>query len=201
MALDLGAIAKGYAADEIVRFLAGENLERAIIDLGGNIFAMGEKKAVKKPRGFFRTLLSGREKESVSADEGFWRIGIQDPRENRGDYLGILEVKNKTIVTSGIYERYFEKDGKRYHHILSVESGFPAETGLLSVTIVANRSIDADALSTSAFALGWERGRELIESIPGAEGIFVFDDLAVRLTPGLENCFTLTASEYHLDKQ
>ena len=199
MALDLGAIAKGYAADEIVKLLAGKGVERAIIDLGGNIFAKGGKKQEKNITGFIKKIFSGKAKQENA--DGFWRIGVQDPREHRGDYLGILELKNKTIVTSGIYERYFEKDGVRYHHIFSVENGFPAETGLLSVTIVADRSIDADALSTAAFVMGWERGRELIASIPGAEGIFVFDDLAVRTTAGLENCFTLIASDYFQEKQ
>ena len=201
MALDLGAIAKGYAADEIAGLLAEENAEQAIIDLGGNILAMGEKKTKKTFPEFFKSILGSRKQEKTSGNENFWRIGIQDPREHRGDYLGVLEVKNKTIVTSGVYERYFEENGKRYHHIFSVESGFPAETGLLSVTIVADHSIDADALSTAAFVLGWERGRELITSVPGAEGIFVLDDLTVRITPGIANNFTLTADEYHPDWQ
>jgi thiamine biosynthesis lipoprotein len=187
MALDLGAIAKGYAADEVSRLLADEGVESAIIDLGGNIFALGER----------------RESNGKGA---YWRIGVQDPRADRGNYIGILNVKNKSVVTSGMYERFFEKDGKRYHHIFSINNGltdgstagFPVENGLLSVTIAAGYSIDADALSTAAFALGWEKGRELIAGIEGAEGIFVFDDLSVRVTGNLEENFTLTAAEYQL---
>ena len=175
MALDLGAIAKGYAADELVKLFAREGVERAIIDLGGDIFAMGEKK-----------------------DGDFWRVGIQDPRENRGMYLGVLRVKNASVVSSGTYERFFEENGKRYHHIFSVENGFPAENGLVSVTITADNSADADALSTAAFALGWERGRDLLAALGGAEGIFVFEDLSVRLTPGIEKNFSISAAEYHL---
>ena len=202
MALDLGAIAKGYAADEMVALLAGEGIERAIIDLGGNIFAMGEKKAEKHITDFLDDLLPGSaERKIIRSEESYWRIGIQDPRENRGNYLGILKVKNKTIVTSGMYERFFEENGIHYHHILSTETGFPVDNNLLSVTIVADRSIDADALSTAAFALGWEKGRGLISSVNGAEAIFVFNDLTVRLTSGLENNFTLTALEYRLDKK
>ena len=181
MALDLGGIAKGYAADEIARLLAGEGVERCIVDLGGNIFAAGERNAGKK----------------AGHEESFWRIGIQDPRGNRGNYIGILRVKNKSVVTSGVYERFFEKDGKRYHHIFSTKSGCPAENGLLSVTIIADLSIDADALSTAAFALGRERGSELIALVPGSGGIFVSEDLTVRITPNLEKDFTLTAAEYH----
>jgi len=179
MALDLGAIAKGYAADEAARLLANEGVDSGIIDLGGNIFAMGEKKE--------------------SGGRGaYWRVGVQDPRADRGNYLGVLSVKNKSVVTSGVYERFFEKDGKRYHHILSVESGFPVENGLLSVTIVSDESINADALSTAAFALGWEKGLELITSVKGAGGIFVFDDLSVLVTENLKNDFSLTAAEYQL---
>ncbi|MDR0496356.1 MAG: FAD:protein FMN transferase, partial [Treponema sp.] len=178
MALELGAIAKGYAADEIAKLLVVEGIERGIIDLGGDIFALGERKE--------------------KTGEGYWRIGIQDPREDRGSYIGILLVKNKSVVTSGVYERFLEENGKRYHHILSTDSGFPVENGLLSVTVTTDKGIDADALSTVAFAMGWEKGRELIASTSGAAGIFVFDDLSVRITPGLEGFFSLTAAEYRL---
>jgi thiamine biosynthesis lipoprotein len=175
MALDLGAIAKGYAADEAVKLLARLGINRGIIDLGGNIFAYGERE-------------QGRP----------WRIGIQDPRENRGAYIGILDVSNKSVVTSGIYERYFEEDGRRYHHILSTKTGRPSETGLLSVTIAADSSADADALSTAAFALGWDKGRLLVDAVPGVDAIFVFEDLTVRLTPGIKDKFSLSSEEYRL---
>jgi len=179
MALDLGAIAKGYMADEVAKLLADEGVNDGIIDLSGNIFAMGERK----------------ERFKKSA---YWRVGIQDPRADRGNYLGVINVKNKSLVTSGMYERFFEQDGKRYHHIFSTTSGFPVENNLLSVTIIADNSIDADALSTAAFALGWEKGRELIAGVKGAEGIFVFDDLTARVTENMEENFTLTAAEYRL---
>jgi thiamine biosynthesis lipoprotein len=175
MALDLGAIAKGYAADEVVKLLAREGIKMGLIDLGGNIFAYGERKRGEP-----------------------WRIGIQDPGAGRGAYLGVLELSNKSVVTSGVYERYFEEGGRRYHHILSTKTGRPADTGLLSVTIAAGSSADADALSTAAFALGWERGRRLIEAVPGAGGIFVFEDLSVRVTPGIKGQFSLTSGNYQL---
>jgi thiamine biosynthesis lipoprotein len=174
-ALDLGAIAKGYAADQAAAIVQRRPSRRAIIDLGGNIFALGER-----PPG-----------ES-------WRIGIQDPLEERGNYLGILRVKNKSVVTSGVYERYFEEEGLRYHHILSTADGYPVRNGLLSVTIVTDRSIDADALSTAVFALGLERGRALVESRPATEAVFVTAGREVVLSSGAAELFTLTGGDYSL---
>jgi thiamine biosynthesis lipoprotein len=175
MRLDLGAVAKGYAADEAVAIIRGAGIKRAVIDLGGNIFAYGEKE-----------------------DGSPWRIGIQNPLGNRGDYIGIAGVRNKTIVTSGVYERYIEAEGKRYHHLLSPETGFPADNGLLSVTVIADSSLDADGLSTAAFVLGYEKGRALAESA-GAEAVFVFDDRTVRGTPGIRDFFTLTDPDFTLE--
>ncbi|GHV51779.1 FAD:protein FMN transferase [Spirochaetia bacterium] len=178
MALDLGAIAKGYAADEAVRLAEQNGVKRALIDLGGNIFAYG----ARAPGG-----------------SEPWRIGIQDPRDARGAYIGVLRGINKSVVTSGIYERYFEDDnGIHYHHLLSTHDGYPVNSGLLSVTIIADHSIDADGLSTSAFTLGYERGRALVESVPGADAIFIFEDLGVRLTAGAAETFTLSNTEYYL---
>jgi thiamine biosynthesis lipoprotein len=166
MGLDLGAIAKGYAADEAAAIIARRGIKRAIIDLGGNIIVYGEK-----------------------ADKSPWRVGIQHPLDERGAYIGVLQIAagtNKTIVTSGVNERYFTQDGKRYHHIFSPATGFPADTGLLSVTIIADNSMDADGLSTAAFVLGWEKGSALIESLPGTEAVFIFEDLSVKKTDGAE---------------
>jgi thiamine biosynthesis lipoprotein len=175
MALDLGAIAKGYATDELVEILQNAQIKRAIIDLGGNIFAYGAKQ-----------------------DGLPWRIGLQNPLDARGTYLGILAVQHKSIVTSGVYERYAEINGKRYHHILSTQDGYPVYNGLLSVTIIADHSIDADALSTSAFALGYEKGRALIESLDHIEAIFVFEDKRIQCTPGALVWFTLSDSQFSL---
>jgi thiamine biosynthesis lipoprotein len=174
-ALDLGAIAKGYAADEAVRILAQARIPGGLVDLGGNIVVYGEKEG-KAP----------------------WRIGIQDPLESRGAYLGVLEVRNKSVVTSGVYERFLELEGKRYHHILSAKTGYPVENGLLSVTVIADHSVDADALATAAFALGYEPGKALVEAA-GAEGIFVFEDKSIRGSAGVLGQFTLSAPEYRID--
>jgi len=167
MALDLGAIAKGYAADEAVAILKNNGIERAIIDLGGNIVVLGEKK-----------------------DKSLWKIGIQNPNEKRGTYIGIVQEKESSVVTSGVYERYFEKDGERYHHIFSPFTGYPAENELLSVTIIAQNSMDADALSTAVFVLGYEKGADLINSLPYAEAVFVFKDMTIRKTPGADFAIT-----------
>ncbi|MDR2181659.1 MAG: FAD:protein FMN transferase, partial [Treponema sp.] len=117
MALDLGAIAKGYAADELVRLLRRENIPRALIDLGGNIYVYGTRA------------------EAGTEGGASWRVGVQNPLDGRGSYLGVLSVRNTSVVTSGVYERFFEADGKRYHHILDTAGGYPVENDLLSVTI------------------------------------------------------------------
>jgi thiamine biosynthesis lipoprotein len=140
--------------------LPGAGKRRAIIDLGGNILALGERRG------------------------GSWRIGIQDPLEERGTYLGVLEVKDKSVVTSGVYERYFEEGGRRYHHILSTGDGYPVRNGLLSATIIADHSTGADALSTAVFALGPERGLALVETLPDTEAVLVREDRRVILSSG-----------------
>jgi thiamine biosynthesis lipoprotein len=172
-ALDLGAAAKGYAADRAAAILRDRAVDRALIDLGGNSLALGERQGGES-----------------------WRIGVQDPLGERGDYLGILRVKDKSVVTSGVYERYFEEGGLRYHHILSTADGYPVRNGLLSATIIADRSIDADALSTTVFALGLERGLALVESRPHTEAVFVCEDRTVVLSSGAP--FTLEGGGYRL---
>jgi thiamine biosynthesis lipoprotein len=180
MALDLGAIAKGYAGDEAARIAREAKVKRAILDLGGNIVALGwrEHKGKESPLP--------------------WRIGIQNPLGGRGAYIGVVTVHDASVVTSGVYERYFESEGKRYHHILSTANGRPIENGLSSVTIVTANSTDADALSTAVFTLGFEQGKALLDSIPAAEAIFVFSDRSVKVTGGLTGIFTLTDDEFEV---
>jgi thiamine biosynthesis lipoprotein len=181
MALDLGAIAKGYAADEAVRIAAEGGAKRAVIDLGGNISALGWREQKGKNR-MLRHMP--------------WRIGVQNPLEDRGAYIGVLQVHDASVVTSGVYERFFESGGVRYHHILSTENGCPVDNGLLSVTIVTKNSTEADALSTTVFTMGFEKGKALIDSIAGAEAIFIFDDKRVHITGGLQDVFVLTDHEF-----
>jgi len=175
MILDLGGIAKGYAADKVVEILKENNVKHAIINLGGNVFAYGNK-----------------------PDGNPWKIGIQNPKSTRGEYIGTAEVVNKTVVTSGIYERFIEENGKRYHHILDPETGYPVENNLAGVSIIADSSIDADSLSTSVFALGLEEGMSLIEKLDNVDAVFITIDSKVYITSGLKNNFKLLDSNFKL---
>lgn len=166
MRLDLGAIAKGYAADEAVRIAAQYKVKRALIDLGGNIYAYGSK-----------------EKDTP------WRIGIKDPFSPLSTPIIRLDVENKSSVTSGVYERFFEQDGVRYHHILDPKTGYPVQNNLMSTTILCSSSMAADALSTSTFILGRESGIELLESVNADLGneqeaatIFITDEKDIFTT-------------------
>lgn len=175
MKVDLGAIAKGYAADEAARILRENGVENAIINLGGNIITVGGN-----PSG------------------APWRIGIQDPFNPRGDFLGVVSIKDQTVVTSGTYERYFEENGKKYHHILDPFTGYPIENNLQSVSIITDKSIDGDGLSTSSLLLGLEEGMKLIESLENAEGIFITGDKKVYVSSGLKYNFKVTKSEFEI---
>ena len=174
MALDLGAIAKGYAADAVRDYLIERGFSRGILNFGGNVLAFGSK-----PGG------------------APWKIGIQDPRQPRGEYLGIIEAGQGAVVSSGVYERYFEADGRRYHHILDTSTGFPVENDLSSVTVVSGDAIIADAYSTIAFAMGSRDGLDLIESVQGIEAVFVTREGMVYTTPGLSESFVLTGAGYY----
>lgn len=184
-AVDLGGIAKGFAADEVKRILVERNVESALINLGGNIITIGDR-----------------------PDSKPWQIGIQNPLATRGQYIGILPLSDKTIVTSGSNERFFIRDGIRYHHILDPRTGKPTNTSILSVTVVASCSMDADALTTALFILGPEsilgNGTNLIEkhkvnfsehSSPllfgklDFEAIFITTDLEIIATNGLKEGF------------
>ncbi len=175
MALDLGSFAKGYAADEAKRILAARRVKAAIIDLGGNIFAYGAK-----------------------ADGSDWRIGVQDPLSDRGDYIGIVRGKDITVTTAGVYERYFIENGVRYHHILDVSTGAPVRNGLLSATVATSSSTLADGLDTAIFALGREKGLALASSIPGVEALLIDESGRIWLTAGASKIFSLTTSKYKI---
>lgn len=168
--VDLGAIAKGYAGDEVINVFKKYGIKSAFVNLGGNVVTLGSK-----------------------PDGTPWKIGIKDPRPAaEGDQIGVLQVDNKSVVTSGDYERYVIKNNVRYHHILDPRTGYPSKSGLISVTIVANISIDADALSTSVFILGLDKGMALIRSLQGVDAIMITEDKQIVITPGIKDNFTLT---------
>ena len=155
MKLDVGGIAKGYATDCIVSILKEEKISSALIDLGGNIFAYGYKNPKEKT---------------------LWRIGIKNPLNPTGSPIEIIQCENSSIVTSGVYERYFEYEGKIYHHLLSAKTGFPENNDLLSVSIICNNSMLCDALSTACFILGKEKGSDLIKKINEENSISIPHD-------------------------
>lgn len=153
MEIDLGGIAKGYIADRLKEYLVGEGVEHGYINLGGNVLLIGRK-----------------------YDGSNYRIGIQRPFDEGGQTITSIDTADCSIVTSGIDQRYFEKDGKMYHHILDPETGMPYENDLLQVTIISDGSTKGDALSTCCFALGLEKGTKLIESMENVEAIFITRD-------------------------
>ena len=161
MILDLGAVAKGYAAEKAAAKLREAGVEEALINAGGNIVTVGLKDGTDK-----------------------WRIGIEDPRHG-GEYLGVLLLEDESAVTSGDYQRNFTEGGVLYHHILDPGTGMPAR-GTVSVTVVSTDSCLADILSTTLFVLGPEKGLEFLEQVDGAEAVFVGPDGSIRVSPGLE---------------
>lgn len=167
--LDLGAIAKGYIADKLKAYLVSRGVKSAIIDLGGNVLCIGGK----------------------SADTPF-KIGIQKPFADRNETAAIMDIRDKSVVSSGIYERCFEKNGRLYHHILNPKTGFPYDNDLISVTIISDKSIDGDALSTSCFALGLEKGMEYAQSIDGIQAVFITRDYQLHYTEGFEEEIPVT---------
>lgn len=178
MAMDLGGIAKGYAGDVTAGILKQNGVKHAVINLGGNIMTIGSK-----------------------PDGTDWNIGVQNPEfTENGQYMGILSVSNKAVVTSGIYERYFEKDGKIYHHIFDTVTGYPALNTLASVTIVTKQSINADAYA-KAFCMGLKDGMAFVEGLKGVDAIFITKTKEVYITSGLKNNFIITDSSFKIMNQ
>ena len=175
MKIDLGAIAKGYIADEVKKLFIEKDVTTAIIDLGGNVVVMGD---------------------SPTREGGGFNVGVQDPFDSRGAYIAALNLQNQSIVTSGVYERYIEQDGEIYHHLMNPETGYPFENELASVTIISDESIDGDALSTVAFGLGLEAGLEYVNNLDNIEAIFITKEKHVYTSSGLSENFTLTNDDY-----
>ncbi len=170
--IDLGAIAKGYIADRIKDFLLEKGVNSAVINLGGNILLVGDK-----------------------PDGSDFNIGIQAPFKDREKTIASIKISDKSIVTSGIYERYFTENGKLYHHILNPETGYPYDNDLMSVTIISEKSVDGDALSTTCFAMGLEKGMKYIESKDGLDGIFITKNGKKHYSSGIFESYDITEAE------
>ena len=168
MMIDLGGIAKGYIADAVKGYLADRGVKSAVLSFGGNVVTIGLK-----------------------PDGSSWKVGIQDIDKPTGEYMLVAQNFGGSTVTSGIYERGFELDGKYYHHILDTKTGWPVENELASVTIFSDSSMWGAALATAAFALGTEQGTALIEGLEGIEAVFIARDRSVSATSG--------AGEYLID--
>lgn len=152
-AIDLGFIAKGYIADKIKEYLLSQNVHSACISLGGNVIVIGTK-----------------------PDGRPFRIGIQEPFAPQGTSLGIVEIQDISVVTSGIYERCFYEDDVFYHHVLDTATGYPVDNELASVTLLCVSSTKADALSTSCLCLGLEKGRRFLDTFPDIEYLLITKD-------------------------
>lgn len=174
MAIDLGAIVKGYAADQLAKIATQEGVKKALFDLGGNIYAFGSK-----------------EKNLP------WRVGIKNPLNPNSDPILIIPVANKSVVTSGGYERFFIQDDKRYHHILNSKSGFPVENDILSATILLENSMMADALSTAVFVLGVDKGFSLLKEL-SVDGIIITKNKEILATKNLIPKLQLRTNDFTL---
>ncbi|WP_437615995.1 FAD:protein FMN transferase [Erwinia sp. V71] len=177
MEIDLGAIAKGYIADVIKNLLYQRGVYHAIINLGGNVQTLG------RPQ---------------NGPNQQWAVGLQKPFGDNGELIGIIHVVNKSVVTSGIYERYFVADDKLYHHILHPRTGYPLDNELFSVTIISDASIDGDIYTTLLYGMGVEKGREYLQAYPHIEAIFVTRDNKVIFSSDKQFTFTLLDNSYQL---
>lgn len=168
MALDLGGIAKGYIADRLKDYLMEGGVTSGIISLGGNILCIGRK-----------------------SEKDLFQIGIQQPFADRNETIAAIQAEDVSVVSSGVYERYFEIDGKLYHHILNPKTGYSYDNDLIGVTIVSKESADGDGLSTTVFALGLEKGMELIESLEDVEAMFISKDEKMHYSGGFKEMLSV----------
>jgi thiamine biosynthesis lipoprotein len=163
MGIDLGAIAKGYIADRLKEYLLAHEVGSAVINLGGNVLCIGK-----------------------NVDGEDFSIGVQKPEKNSSEISAVLLIDDKSVVSSGTYERYITVDGVDYHHILNPKTGYSYQNGLSEVTIISNQSVDGDGLSTTCFALGIEEGIKLLNSIEDTCGMFIDESGETYYSDGFE---------------
>lgn len=161
MQIDLGGIAKGYIADQVAELVRGR-VHGATLSFGGNVYVVGDK-----------------------PDGSAFNVGLQDPFTGTGAALGVISTKNCSVVTSGTYERGFDLDGVRYHHILDPQTGLPAWTDLTSATLVMTSSMDADALATACIVLGSEKALEMLNA-QGFDALLIQHDGTILATEGFQ---------------
>lgn len=152
MSVDLGALAKGYFADQLLNYFKSKDVQAAMIDLGGNVLVYGD---------------------APNRKDTYWRIGIQNPFLARGNFVAALKVKNQSVVTSGIYERTNTFDGKKYHHIFDPHTGYPVDTQIASVTIVSEHSIDGEIWTTRLFGHSAETILTTLDHVAGVNGLVI----------------------------
>lgn len=169
--LDLGAVGKGFVCDKIKELLDKGRTKSAVVSVGGSLLIYGNRT---------------------------FSVGIVNP-DNDKQSMGTLKLKDTCVSTSGNYEKYFEQDGKRYHHILNATTGYPATSEFKSVTVVCESGLISDALSTVCYIAGYRKSIEILKKFD-AEAVFIFNNNAVRVTDGLSGKFTVTDDSYTLDK-
>lgn len=162
--VDVGAIAKGYIADRLKEYLENAGIQNAVINLGGNVQTIGSK-----------------------PDGSDYNIGIQKPFDESGAPITSVKISDQSMVTTGIYQRYFEANGELYHHILDPNTGYPCENNLYSVTIITDSSLTADALSTTCFLLGYEEGMSLINQLDDVDAVFITNDNELHYSKNFQN--------------
>ena len=165
--IDLGGIAKGYTSEQVARILKQHDIEHGVISLGGNVQAIGKK-----------------------IDGSRWKVGIQPPKDDM-EMIGTYEACNEAVITSGGYERYFEEDGKTYHHILDPDTGKPSDQDLISVTVISEDGMLADCLSTTLFVMGKEKAEEYWKSNREKfQMILIDEDEKIYITEGMRDYFS-----------
>ncbi len=167
MGIELGAIAKGFIADHLKEYLEDNGVTSGTINLGGNVLCIGSK-----------------------ADGRPFRIGIQQPFADRNEIVTAINAEDISVVSSGIYERYFMQEEKVYHHILNPSTGYPYDNGLIAVTVVSENSVDGDALSTTCFALGLDKGMKLVDSLDDVCAVFITEDGKLHYSKGFKEMET-----------
>ncbi|EHR34109.1 FAD:protein FMN transferase [Helcococcus kunzii] len=165
MVIDLGAIAKGYIADKIMEFIISNGVKSALVDLGGNILTHGF---------------------NFNSEDLNWRIGLQDPKSPRGTHLMLLEINDLSIVTSGVYERKLNYNGKLYHHIFDSKTGYPVDTDMQSISIISRKSVDCDIFTSVLFGKNFNEINDFISKNNEIEAIAIYNSDIIKYTKGIE---------------